>query len=147
MYVSALDPDHHLSVFNLKSTPFPDILAVFIDSYHTNPQSTALKLLLWPRADPLLTELRVRGTAPSYHSVISSSADKSKTWNPASSCKHPLIRSFLGRQPGWAMGKASVSLHTALNAVMLNSVCRVNGARPLQMVYLGASVIGGCFRK
>ena len=58
MYVSALDPDHHLSVFNLKSTPFPDILAVFIDSYHTDPQSTALKLLLWPRADPLLTLLR-----------------------------------------------------------------------------------------
>lgn len=97
MYVSAVDPDRHLSIFNLKSTPFPDPLAVFIDSYHTNPRSTALKLLLWPRADPLLTLLKVRGTAPGYHSVISSSADKSKPWNPASSCKHPLILSFLGR--------------------------------------------------
>lgn len=95
--MSALDPDRHLSVFNLKSTPFPDILAVFIDSSHTDPQSTALKLLPWPRADPLLTLLRVRGTAPGYHPVISSSADKSKTWNPASSCKHPLILSLLGR--------------------------------------------------
>lgn len=35
MYVSAVDPDRHLSIFNLKSTPFPDPLAVFIDSYHT----------------------------------------------------------------------------------------------------------------
>lgn len=105
MYVSALDPDRHLSIFNLKSTPFPDTLAVFIDSYHTDPRSTALKLLLWPRADPLLTLLKVRGTAPGYHSVISSSADKSKPWNPASSCKHPLILSFLGRQHWTGNGK------------------------------------------
>lgn len=144
--MSALDPDRHLSVFNLKSTPFPDILAVFIP--HRSSEHS-LKLLPWPRADPLLTLWRVRGTAPGYHPVISSSADK-------------MIKAKHGTQPvavntlwpfpsldvsaGWAMGKAGVSLHAALDAVMVNSVCRVNGATHLQIVYLGASSYRGCFR-
>lgn len=41
-----------------KDDPFPDIHACFIDSECTNPHNTPLKVLRWPRADPLLTLLK-----------------------------------------------------------------------------------------